>query len=63
MTDGGDPDLIDEVAALLIRADAGDAEAEAELERRYRDDDRLHPGRSVVQHSPYGLPDVTVELH
>ena len=56
-------DLVDEIAALLIRADAGDTDAEDELEQRYRDDDRLHPGRSVVQHSPFGLPDVTVELH
>jgi len=61
-TDGGDVALIDEIAALLIRADAGDDMAEAELAQRYRDDDRLHPGDSVQQYSPYGEPPVTVRL-
>jgi len=61
-TEGGEPELIDEVAALLMRADAGDDAAEALLEERYRDDDRLHPGGTVVQNSPYGMPPVTVRL-
>jgi hypothetical protein len=60
--DGGDVGLFDEIAALLIGADAGDEAAATELARRYRDDDRLHPGESVTQHSPYGKPPVTVRL-
>jgi hypothetical protein len=61
-TEGGEPDLIDEIADLLLRADAGDESAEARLEQRYREDDRLHPGDSVVQNSPYGKPSTTVQL-
>jgi hypothetical protein len=48
----GDLTLIDEVAALLLAADAGDAAAEAELSARYRADSRLHPGSTVTCHSP-----------
>ncbi|MEH3076027.1 MAG: hypothetical protein PGN11_05025 [Quadrisphaera sp.] len=54
--------LADEVAELLLRSDTGDAGAEAELAARYRQDERLHPGRWVVQHSPYGGDDVRVDL-
>jgi hypothetical protein len=46
--------LIDEVAELLIRADQGDLETEEVLLSCYRDDERLHPGRSVRSVSPYG---------
>ena len=62
--EGEPPDLpmIDELATLLVRADAGDAGAEDALWSRYREDDRLHPGDRVVTYSPYGLPPRTVEL-
>lgn len=54
--------FIDTIAALLVAADAGDAAAEAELAERYASDDRLNPRGRVTQHSPYGTPDVVVEL-
>lgn len=54
--------LVDELASLLVRADAGDDGAEDELWSRYRADDRLHPGDRVVTFSPYGCPPRTVEL-
>lgn len=60
--DRGDEELIDELTALLVRADAGDGAAEAELFDRYRADDRLHPGAEVTQYSPYGLDPKTVRL-
>lgn len=46
--------LVDDVASLLVRADAGDAGAEAELFARYQQDDRLRPGDQVVTLSPFG---------
>jgi hypothetical protein len=46
--------LADEVADLLVRADAGDVDAEAELDARYATDDRLHPRGAVVTLSPTG---------
>lgn len=46
--------LADEVADLLLRADAGDAAAEAELDARYASDPRLHPRAGVVTLSPTG---------
>ena len=54
--------LVDEVAGLLIRSDAGDEGAESELFDRYREDDGLRPGRWVVQRSPCGADDVRVDL-
>jgi hypothetical protein len=45
--------LADEMADLLVRADAGDAAAEAELDRRYASDPRLPP-HAVVTMSPTG---------
>jgi hypothetical protein len=54
--------LIDEVAVLLVAADAGDASAEHELERHYDSDDRLNPRSRVTQLSPYGLAPVDVLL-
>jgi hypothetical protein len=53
---------IDELAQLLVRADAGDDGAETELCARYHQDDRLHPGDRVLTYSPYGLPPRTVQL-
>jgi len=47
--------FIDEVAALLLRADEGDEGAEAELVERYAADDRLHPGAEVTCVSPTGV--------
>jgi hypothetical protein len=48
----GDLGLIDEVAALMLAADAGDEDAELQLARWYAADDRLHPGERVECHSP-----------
>ena len=48
----GHADLIDELAALLVAADAGDAGAEAELGDRYRADERLRPGDVIQSVSP-----------
>jgi len=45
--------LADEVAALLVAADAGDAAAERELEKRYASDPRLR-AHDVVTLSPTG---------
>ena len=39
-----DVSTIDELARLLVLADAGDHNAEADLWARYHQDDRLHPG-------------------
>lgn len=46
--------LADEVADLLLRADAGDDAAEAEAARRYAADPRLHPGARIRTLSPLG---------
>ena len=46
-------DLLDELARLLVAADAGDAGAEAELVDRYRADDRLRPGDVIQSVSPF----------
>jgi len=53
---------LDELARLACDADAGDRGARARLAQRYFEDARLHPGERVVQASPYGGPDVVVEL-
>jgi hypothetical protein len=58
----GEEEMIDRLADLLVRADAGDQGAEEELYAWYRADDRLHPGDSVIQSSPYGNPSVEVSL-
>lgn len=57
-----DLDVIDELAQLLVRADAGDNNAEADLWARYHEDNRLRPMDQVVTYSPYGLPPRTVDL-
>jgi hypothetical protein len=54
----GDLGLIDEVAALLLAADAGDEAAEAKLEAWYAEDSRLRPGDQVQSFSPRGLREV-----
>lgn len=54
----GDLDVIDEVAALLLAADAGEAAAEAKLESWYAKDPRLRPGDRVQCFSPRGLREV-----
>ena len=46
--------FIDEIARLSVRADEGDLVAERELLNRYRGDDRLHPGSTVMSASPNG---------
>jgi hypothetical protein len=46
--------LVDELAALLVAADAGDDAAEAELRERYETDSRLAPGERIQSFSPYG---------
>lgn len=54
--------LLDEIAGLLLRADAGDAGAESELAARYEQDDRLRPGERVVTLSPFGAAARTTDL-
>lgn len=54
--------VIDEVAQLLVYADAGDDSAEADLWTRYHEDDQLHPGDKVMTYSPYGLPPRSTDL-
>lgn len=54
--------LLDEVASLLVRADAGEEGAEDELFARYRRDERLRPGDRVLTHSPFGAPSRVTEL-
>ncbi|GIF74937.1 hypothetical protein Asi02nite_44550 [Asanoa siamensis] len=59
MSDDVDPAraaLADEIAALLLAAEAGDAAADAELAERYRADDRLNPRGRVTCLSPVGEP-------
>ena len=46
--------LADEVADLLLRADAGEPGAETALAQRYASDPRLHPGAKVRTLSPLG---------
>jgi hypothetical protein len=45
---------LDEIAGLLLDADAGDDAAERRLAERYAEDPRLRPGRTVVCVSPRG---------
>lgn len=58
-TDGA---WLDPIAELLLAADTGDVEAELALLDRYRADDGLHPGDTIVQASPFGDPLIEVEL-
>jgi hypothetical protein len=50
----GDLALVDEVAALLLAADAGDDSAEQELAARYASDPALRPDGRVLSYSPTG---------
>lgn len=50
----GDLELVDELAAMLLGADAGDGSVERELARRYAADPRLRPGDQVQSHTPTG---------
>jgi len=51
----GDLGLIDDVAAMLLAADAGDQAAEQKLTEWYAKDPRLHPGDRVLSYSPRGV--------
>ncbi|MGI9822518.1 transglutaminase-like domain-containing protein [Agromyces sp. Marseille-Q5079] len=46
--------LTDRIADLTLRADAGDADAEADLDRLWADEPRVRPGRFVETYSPGG---------
>ncbi|BBH64155.1 hypothetical protein ACTI_08400 [Actinoplanes sp. OR16] len=54
-TAAADTALIDEVADLLLAADAGDTAAERRLADLYASDPRLHPGAVITCHSPRGV--------
>lgn len=56
------PDVLDRLAGLLVRADAGDDAAETELWQWYHGDPALKPGEAVTRYSPYGYPPVTEQL-
>jgi Transglutaminase-like superfamily len=58
----GANELIDDIAALLVAADGGDESAEAQLLERYRADERLHPGQTIVTISPLSGDVVEVSL-
>jgi hypothetical protein len=58
----GDLELIDQIAALLLAADDGDAAAERELAARYAADPKLHPGDQVRSLSPVNGEPRTVDL-
>jgi hypothetical protein len=53
---------LDGVATVLLGADAGDLDAERRLLAKYRDDEGLHPGPTVLQASPFGGHPVRVAL-
>lgn len=52
----------DELAALLVAADAGDRAASSKLDDLYRTDPEVHPGRLIEVRSPTGTPPYRVEL-
>lgn len=53
---------LDEIVDLLIASDEGDLDAEHTLRQRYRSDDGLHPGPTVLQASPYGDEPIKIGL-
>ena len=57
-----DVTYVDELAALLVAADAGDLVAERRLLDLYRRDDRLHPGDQVRSLSPLDGSQTWVDL-
>ena len=61
-THDADPSWIDDVAELLVAADAGEPGAEDQLSGMHAGDARLHPRDAVVQHSPFDDPPRTVTL-
>ncbi|MFC6162525.1 transglutaminase-like domain-containing protein [Kribbella jiaozuonensis] len=52
----------DEIARLLLAADAGDSAAEDHLHRQLQTDAKLRPASTITQLSPYGDPPVTIDL-
>lgn len=57
-----DATWLDEAALMLVAADGGDLGVELRLLDWYRNDPGLHPGKTVMQHSPFGEPSVAIEL-
>jgi len=57
-----DASWTDEIAELLLAADAGDLEAERRLLERYRRDPDLHPGAEVMTLDPFGGAPARVTL-
>lgn len=57
-----DVELGDRLADLVLRADAGNQQAEQELADIYAADPRVHPGPQVLQFSPRGEPPRQVAL-
>jgi hypothetical protein len=57
-----DPELLDRLSDLLVRADAGDGEAEDGLWQLYHADPALRPTGTVTRYSPYGYPPATESL-
>lgn len=55
-------EAMDQLAQLVIAADGGDTEAEAELAERYRHEAGLRPCGHVRQFSPFGEPARDVRL-
>ncbi|GAB2469849.1 hypothetical protein GCM10027063_07780 [Promicromonospora xylanilytica] len=59
MSDAEFDAVADELAYLLVAADAGDSEAADQLAELYREDVRLHPGERVLTLSPTGHAAIT----
>jgi hypothetical protein len=59
MSDAEFDAVADELAYLLVAADAGDEEAADQLAELYREDARLHPGERVLTLSPTGHGGIT----
>ena len=57
-----DAGWLDEVVELVLAADGGDVEAEKRLHDRYRLDEGLRPGSTVMRASPFGEELVEVRL-
>jgi len=53
---------MDDLAGLVLSVEEGLPGAAARLAQRYAEDDRLAPRGRVMQASPYGLPEVEVDL-
>jgi hypothetical protein len=54
--------VADQIAELIVAADAGDRDAEQRLLSRVTDPDGIGPGDRVTMMSPYGDPPVQVDL-